>query len=314
MDILDIFTHTGPHLHILINHFPSMGAVFALGLLIISFWHKSEDLQRASLVIFALMALLAVPTYIAGAGARWAIQNDADVARAVIAVHQDSATWTFLFLGATGVIAWLGLWQAQRYSHVPKWNPIVVLVLGLITLAFLTRTGAIGGHINHLELGPVPGEVPGQPAHIETLMSNLKWAWPVGETVHFVGMSLIFGTVLLISARLLGLAKQVPYSALHRLLPIGVLGLLLNVLSGMYFFIADSGRYTNMQAFPLKIACLVIGGASLLYFTIFPGVWSVKAGDDAPVTAKLMALVALGSWAGVIVFGRLLPYYGSAGL
>jgi hypothetical protein len=32
------------------------------------------------------------------------------------------------------------------------------------------------------------------------------------------------------------------------------------------------------------------------------------------VSAKLMALVALGSWAGVIVFGRLLPYYGSAGL
>ena len=79
MNILDIFTHTGPHLHILINHFPSMGAVFALGLLIVSFWHKSEDLQRASLVVFALMALFAIPTYIAGAGARWAIQDDADV-------------------------------------------------------------------------------------------------------------------------------------------------------------------------------------------------------------------------------------------
>jgi len=156
--------------------------------------------------------------------------------------------------------------------------------------------------------------MPGQPAHIEALMDSLKWAWPVGEALHFVGMALIFGSVLLISARMLGFAKKVPFSALHRLLPIGVFGFVINILSGMYFFIADSGRYTNMEAFPIKIFFMMVGGASLLYFTMFPGVWGVKAGDDAPVTAKIMALITLGSWAGVIIFGRLLPYYGSAGL
>lgn len=311
---MDIFTHIGPHLHILINHFPSVGSVFALALLAVGLYLKSEDLQRASLVIFALMGLLAIPTYIAGAGARWAISGNADVARAVIAVHMDSATPTFIFLGLTGIVAWIGLWQARRFSRLPRWSAIATLVLGVITLAFLTRTGAIGGHINHLELGPVAGEHPGQPAGIETLMENLKWAWPVGEALHFVGLALIFGPVFLISVRMFGVAKSVPYSAFHRLLPVGVFGFVLNIVSGMYFFIADSGRYTNMEAFPIKIFFMMVGGASLLYFTIFPGVWAVKAGDDAPLTAKLMALITLGSWAGVIVFGRLLPYYGSAGL
>jgi hypothetical protein len=310
---MDLIPSSGPHLHILLNHFPSIGSVFALAMLLAAFYLKSEDLERASLIIFALMGLLAIPTYITGAATRWDIQDHSDVARAVIGVHMQAATFSFLFLGLTGWFAWLGLWQARRFTHASKWTLMTVLVLALVTLAVLTRTGSIGGHINHLELGPVDLPGVGQPAPVETMMMELKWAWPVAEAIHFVGMALIFGTVLLIAARMFGLAKRVPYSALHRLLPLGTFGFLLNVATGMYFFIADSNRYTHMDAFPIKITFMMIGGASLLYFTMFPGVWGIKAGDNAPPTAKLMAAVTLLSWAGVIVFGRLLPYYGITG-
>ena len=53
------------------------------------------------------------------------------------------------------------------------------------------------------------------------------------ETVHFLGMALLFGAVLLAALRVLGVARTVPYSAFHRLLPLGVFGFVLNVVTGV---------------------------------------------------------------------------------
>ena len=40
-----------PHWHMLLNHAPSIGIVIVLGLYLTSFYLKSEDLNRASLVL-----------------------------------------------------------------------------------------------------------------------------------------------------------------------------------------------------------------------------------------------------------------------
>jgi hypothetical protein len=75
---------------------------------------------------------------------------------------------------------------------------------------------------------------------------NRAWVWPAMETVHFLGMALLFGPVLLVAVRVLGIARAVPYAAFHRLLPLGVFGFLLNVVTGIAFFVSDSGRYSAM--------------------------------------------------------------------
>ena len=83
------------------------------------------------------------------------------------------------------------------------------------------------------------------------------------ETVHFLGMALLFGPVLLAALRVLGVARTVPYSAFHRLLPLGVFGFVLNVVTGVVFFVADSGRYSAMTyGFFPKMALIVVGGVA----------------------------------------------------
>jgi hypothetical protein len=57
----------------------------------------------------------------------------------------------------------------------------------------------------------------------------------------------------------------------------------------------------------------MIAAFAMIYFTSFDGPWKLKAGDDAPLVTKAMALLILGCWGGVIIFGRLLPYYGGGG-
>ena len=53
---------------------------------------------------------------------------------------------------------------------------------------------------------------------------------------------------------------------------------------------------------------LSIGATAILYFSLSDRLWNVKAGENAPAAAKWVAAIVLLAWAGVIVFGRLLPY------
>jgi hypothetical protein len=313
---MDLIPSSGPHLHILLNHFPSIGTVIALGLFIASYRLKSVEVRRSSLVLFLLMGIAAIPTYISGAASRWAIQNNPGINADVISAHQDVALMAFTFLGITGCLAWFALWQERRFSETPTWNLIAVFATSVISLLYMTRAGNIGGHINHPELGTVDVTVAqgeGLTASVEGMITSVIWAWPAMEAAHFIGMAIIIGVVVLVGLRVLGVGKNLPFSTMHRLLPLGALGLVVNVITGFFFFIADSGRYVAMDGFPPKIIFLVIGAVAIIYFTIFDDTWSLKAGDDAPLLSKAVAAITIFSWGAVMVFGRLLPYYGDGG-
>ncbi len=313
---MDLIPDTAPHWHIFLTHIPIVGAIFGLALLIASYVIKSDHLRRASLVTFVLLALIAIPTFITGAATRWEMGNDPGVSLDLMAAHQDLALWSLIFLSFAGVLSWFALWHYRRSSGPREWNIHAVLVLALISMFILLNTGSIGGTISRPDmqsaedLQAVAGQAEqGINAAIENAIISGAWAWPAMEAAHFVGMAVLFGVVIIVTLRTLGIARVIPFSAVHRLLPLGVLGFFVNSVTGMLFFIADSGRYTAMtNSFFPKIALIVIGGVCVLYFTTFDRPWNVKRGDDGPVQAKAVAALTLVLWAGVIVYGRLLPY------
>jgi hypothetical protein len=143
--------------------------------------------------------------------------------------------------------------------------------------------------------------------HIETLINNVIWFVP-WQTVHFFGYSLVFGTVLAVVLRIFGFWKSMPFSAVHRLLPLGVFGVAMNVFTGMLMLMADTFRYVNEITFVPKMFFLPIGAIAVLYFSLSDRLFRVKAGEDAPAQAKWVAALLLISWVAVIMGGRLLPY------
>ena len=54
------------HVHLLLNHFPTIGFGIGLALYFAALIGKKDDLHRASLVIFFLIAAVAIPTYMSG--------------------------------------------------------------------------------------------------------------------------------------------------------------------------------------------------------------------------------------------------------
>ena len=54
------------HIHLLLNHWPIIGAFVGLGLFVIALAANSDHLKQTSLGFFAFLALLAIPTYMSG--------------------------------------------------------------------------------------------------------------------------------------------------------------------------------------------------------------------------------------------------------
>jgi len=305
------------HVHLLLNHFPTIGMMVGLGVFIAAIIAKSDDLKRASLIVFFGIALLSIPTFASGTAAELALSKTPEVSKTMIEAHETATLVALGFMELTGTLAWLGLWQYRRLSRLPQGTLVAILLAGLLTFGLMGRAANIGGDIRHPEIrtGPVSADsAPAEPPLARVIgdaMVNLKWGWPASETAHFIGLCLLFGVVLVVDLRMLGFMKGIPFSTLHRLLPWGVLGFGVNVVTGILFFIgAPPDFYVNNPVFIWKLALILVAGANALYFTVFEQAWTLGAGDTPPVAAKVAAASGILVWTGVIFCGQMLPFFG----
>lgn len=313
---MDYFPSSAPHWHLILNHFPSVGSVIALGLLIASYYMRNELLRRTSLVVFVVLGLLVIPTFVSGAASAWRIGGEEDISLDLIGHHQDAAIIAFILMLITAWLAWYALWQYRRFSKPRAWIEPAVLVFAVLTLFGLVRTGHRGGDINHPELvddltltEAAGAWENGLGPTLENMVYEYPGTWPAMEAAHFMGMAVLFGVLILIAARMFGMARNVAYASFHRLLPLAIFGFMINVITGMLFFISNSGRYTAMtNTFYPKMSLIVIGGLAVLYFTIYDRPWALKPGDNASVLSKAVAAAMVLLWTGVLVYGRWLPY------
>jgi hypothetical protein len=271
-------------------------------------------MKRSSLAVFVICAILIVPTYVTGNASMWALTDPpvSGISKAVINYHRDMALLTLFGMAFTGVAAWIELFRFRHLGRFSNTSLYLVLGFAVVTLLLMAETGHRGGQINHPEIRLATDVLPTDPmagwtANIELLINHVRWFTP-WQTLHFFGYSLIFGTALAVSLQVLGFWKSMSFAAIHRLLPLGVFGVVMNVFSGMLILQADSSRYLNEITFVPKVTFITIGGIAVLYYSLSDRLWNVKAGEDAPMAAKWVAVLVLLSWTGVIMGGRLLPY------
>src|SRR5215208_1203911 len=124
------------------------------------------------------------------------------------------------------------------------------------------------------------------------VQDNGAWLWPTMESLHFIGLSLLFATVGLFDLRVLGMAKAIPPGTLHRLIPIGIAGFAVNALTGITFFSGFPEQYFYNPAFWWKGTFMAIAAINVALFYLtrsFREVKMLPAGANAPFRAKLIA-------------------------
>jgi len=141
-------------------------------------------------------------------------------------------------------------------------------------------------------------------------MRNIFWMWPFVENLHFIGLSVMFGALLAIDLRVLGVAPNFPMRGAMKLIPLVIIAFGLNLITGIAFFAGDPYRYAPNFSFQWKMALIAIAGANALWFWFGEHAKLVQLADgqQAEFSAKLIAGLSLLIWAAVIVLGRLIPY------
>ena len=146
---------------------------------------------------------------------------------------------------------------------------------------------------------------------IGEFMRESRWAWAILESIHFTGMTLLVGTVGMFDLRLMGFARRVPVAALHRLIPLGVSGFVLNAVTGFCFICATPDQYIFNMAFRVKVTLIIIAGLNVLFFysRVFRRLERLAADASPPAGARLAGLVSLSAWVGVMSAGRLITFF-----
>jgi len=313
------------HIHLLLNHFPVIGSVIGFGLFLTSFFGKNGGLRQGSLIVFAAVALIAIPVFASGKGAQLMLQGKPGISDAFVQRHEGAAMLALWFLEATGALALAGLWQLHCRARMARWNLMAVLVFSSLTVGLMVRTGNTGGEISHTEVRASQEATPSEgtagsvvhlfeptPWKFTEAMTYNKWWWAFMMDLHFLGLVLLIGSMGALDLRIMGFARQLPLEPLHRLVPWALAGFGINLVTGLLAFIGMPEFYTLDYAFWVKLLAILLLGvnAAAFYLTgVFGGVRHMGPGEDAPLSAKLVAASSLILWFAVIILGRYIQYY-----
>ena len=140
------------HLHLIVNHLPIMGSLFAAALLAAGVLKHNLTLTKAGLVAVLAAGVLCLPAQLTGEGAAAIAQQLPRTSRALIHNHEEAAEVGFWALEGAAALALFGLLLLK--SGAPKARLLALLALGATLLSFglLARAGNLGGQIGHPEI------------------------------------------------------------------------------------------------------------------------------------------------------------------
>lgn len=142
-------------------------------------------------------------------------------------------------------------------------------------------------------------------------MRQSLWLYPIVEIVHLSGIGLLFGSIVVLDLRLLGLSRDVPVRRLAaHVLPWTAASFLLIVPSGLAMFIAHASEFIASPVFALKMGLIFAAGlnAAMFHAGAMRGVAQWDVDRAPPPAARIAAALSLLLWLSVIACGRLLAY------
>ena len=136
-------------------------------------------------------------------------------------------------------------------------------------------------------------------------MNGPEWAFPVVESLHFIGLALSVGTIAIVDLRLLGIAMvRQSSSELAADLDIWTrIGLALMLITGPLMFSANAVNYHHNPSLQFKMACLSL--ALVFHFTTHR---RATHPTTPSLLAKFAGLVSLALWICVVAGGRMIAF------
>ena len=142
-----------------------------------------------------------------------------------------------------------------------------------------------------------------------------EWLWPAFESVHFLGLALVLGVAGFFDVRLMGFLKGIPLRKAAEFMPLAKVGFALNLITGLYFYIASPFQYSFNIAWWYKVSAIVLAVANAGFFELMMKTKMAGLRDDEepPMSFRIIGAVSLCAWLSVLYWGRMLPFWAPPG-
>lgn len=139
------------------------------------------------------------------------------------------------------------------------------------------------------------------------------WTYGLLNLTHILGISSLFGAVLVLDLRLLGAWRSVPIEALARpVIPLATAGFFVAAGSGICMLSTNGTEYIGNPFLPIKFTAI---GAGLINVAVINRLPAWKARHAAPPTVgeerhlAIVGGISLASWLTAVTAGRLIGYW-----
>jgi hypothetical protein len=139
------------------------------------------------------------------------------------------------------------------------------------------------------------------------------WTYPVVNVIHVLGVATLFGAVLILDLRLLGVWRRAPLAAITTVaVPLAMAGFALAAASGVCLLAANALEYEDNPVLLVKFSAIGLGfiNAIVLRRT---AAWQAHTTRDLTHSEArrlgLMGGVSLVSWLTAVGAGRIIGYW-----
>ncbi|MBM3528345.1 MAG: hypothetical protein FJX62_09645 [Alphaproteobacteria bacterium] len=142
-------------------------------------------------------------------------------------------------------------------------------------------------------------------------LRNARWGYALVNAGHIAGIALLFGAIVPLDLRLIGLWRSISIAALARVLvPVAVAGLMLAVVMGALLFAIRAREYAAMTLFQIKLLLVLSGIANALLLRRAVA-WErgrVDTGAMPPPRLRMAGALSIAIWLSAMLCGRFVAF------
>ncbi len=140
------------HFHLAFTHFPIIGTIIGVLILIAGFVFRKEPVIKSALLLFVGMAIVAIPVFLTGEGAEESVEHLPGVSEKIIHEHEELAEKAIILMEILGVFSMLAFIMMMLKSKFSKIVNIIVLIVSIAAFGLIAKVGNLGGQIRHTEI------------------------------------------------------------------------------------------------------------------------------------------------------------------
>ena len=140
------------HLHMVVNHFPIIGTILGLGILITGIILKNNSVKNTAYFLFIVAAVFAAFSMGTGEGAEELVEDMPSVGKKIIHEHEEMAEKLAIVLYVLGLVSLGGLFMNFKNHSKATLVSNTAVVVAAVGVFFAQQTGTTGGEIRHTEI------------------------------------------------------------------------------------------------------------------------------------------------------------------